>query len=60
MDCFGETVVARFALANSGTTIEISSKPRIYGTEMDMGKGVENVEVVVQYLLERGGTRRVA
>jgi hypothetical protein len=59
-ESFGENIVAEFSPTTAGTIIEISSKPRIFGTEMDMGRGVENVETIVKCLVARGASRRVA
>jgi hypothetical protein len=59
-DSFGENIVAEFSPSPTGTEVRVSSKPRISTTEMDMGKGVENVETIVRFLEERGATRRVA
>jgi hypothetical protein len=59
-ESFGEKIVLKFTPTGTGTNIEISSKPRIWTTLEDWGKGIENVETVVQYLVTRGARRRVA
>ncbi|WP_008313319.1 DUF1499 domain-containing protein [Leptolyngbya sp. PCC 6406] len=58
-ESFGEKIVVHFSLSSIGTRIQVSSKPRISTTRMDMGRGVENVETIVRHLLKRGATRRV-
>ena len=56
-ESFGESITAEFSLVSTGTEIRVASKPRISTTQMDMGKGVENVETIVRSLMERGATR---
>jgi len=59
-ESFGEVISVELTPTTEGTIVDVSSKPRISSTQMDMGKGVENVETVVNFLIGRGATRRAA
>jgi hypothetical protein len=60
MRSFGEKVTLILSPTEGGTIVTISSQPRMTGTDADGGKGVENVESIVQLLIARGGARRAA